>query len=94
MLINNTVEYLNFAKDHIENLDGRCSVLSEIRINCDGRLMCCCDKNGSVFDKYTIFDLDDQKKLNEFLKDQEEDRKNCDGCLWPSVYESAIREKN
>lgn len=92
-LLSNTAEYLEYAKDHIKNLDGRCSILSEIRVNCDGKLMCCCDKNGSVFDKFTIFDLEDDKKLKQFLLTQEEDRKICDGCLWPSVYESAIRER-
>lgn len=92
-LINNTIEYLNFAKEHIKNLDGRCTMLSELRINCDGRLMCCCDKNGSVFDNFTIFDLENEDKLQQFYEMQKRDRRNCSGCLWPSVYESAIREK-
>lgn len=93
ILINNTEEYLKFTKEHIQKLDGRCTMLSEIRINCDGKLMCCCDKNGEVFNYFTIFDLENENKLNDFLKMQESDRATCAGCLWPSVYESAIREK-
>ena len=93
ILINNTEEYLKFTKEHIQKLDGRCTMLSEIRLNCARKLMCCCDKKGEVVNYFTIFDLENENKLNVFLKMQESDRATCAGCLWPSVYESAIREK-
>lgn len=90
----NSRSFFDEIEKHIMKLDRHCNGLHELRVNCDGRLMCCCDKNGKVNQYFNIFDLKDSEKLNDFLIMREEDTVGCSGCLWPSVYESELRDKN
>ena len=62
--------------------------MSELRIDSEGKMVCCCDKIGDVNTKYTIFDLEDN--LEKFFCDREKDAKNCSGCLWPSSFEAEL----
>lgn len=87
-LVDNSEEYLLSSKSHIKNLDWRCNGLSELRIDSDGSLLCCCDRKGEVSKNFTIFDLKDESKIKEFLEMREKDSKSCKGCLWPSSFES------
>ncbi|MDR2411922.1 MAG: radical SAM protein [Candidatus Peribacteria bacterium] len=89
--ITNSKEFLNIIPKHIRFLDRKCTQLSELRVNCDGRIMCCCDKNGKVFEKYSIFSV--KENFDDFLKLREKNALGCKGCLWPSVFESELREK-
>ena len=87
--VKNSTEFLENTKKHIKDLDWKCNGLSELRIDSDGRLACCCDKLGSVNEKYTIFDLED--RLDDFYKDREKDACKCNGCLWPSSFEAELK---
>ena len=91
-LINNTIEFFDISKKHIKKLDWKCTGLSELRIDSDGMLACCCDKLGTVNKKYSIFDIEDEKKLQEFIKEREKDANKCCGCLWPSSIEAEIKQ--
>ena len=91
--IKNSIEFLETSKKHIKNLDWKCNGLSELRIDSDGKLVCCCDKIGNVNKEFTIFDLTD--RLDEFYLERAKDAENCNGCLWPSSFEAELkRERN
>ena len=92
-LISNTIEFFNISKKHIRKLDWKCNGLSELRIDSDGMLACCCDKLGKVNKKFSIFDIENVNKLKEFIKLREEEVNECCGCLWPSSVEAEIRRK-
>lgn len=89
-IIGNSKEYLMSISKYIKELNWKCSSLSELRVDSNGKLMCCCDKKGEVYSKFNVFDLNDKNKLNEFLQLREEDRKECKGCLWGSSFESEL----
>ena len=90
-LISNSIEFFDISKKHIKMLDWKCKGLSELRIDSDGMVACCCDKLGVVNKKYSIFDLENDDLFEEFIKTREADAKSCDGCLWPSSIEAEIR---
>ena len=87
--IKNSIDFLENSKKHIKNLDWKCNGLSELRIDSDGKLVCCCDKIGNVNKKFTIFDLTD--RLDEFYLERAKDAENCNGCLWPSSFEAELK---
>jgi molybdenum cofactor biosynthesis enzyme MoaA len=87
-LVDNSEEYLLETKKHIKKLSWRCEGLSELRVDSDGSLLCCCDKKGKVNNNFSIFDLGDEDKIKDFLKMRSEDSEPCSGCLWPSSFES------
>lgn len=89
--IRNSIEFLENSKKHIQNLDWKCNGLSELRIDSDGKLVCCCDKVGNVNNKFTIFNLKD--RLDEFYLEREKDAENCKGCLWPSSFEAELKRR-
>ena len=88
--IKNSVEFLEETKKHIAKLDWKCNGLSELRIDSDGKLACCCDKLGNVNNNFTIFDL--ENRLEEFYIEREKDACNCKGCLWPSSFEAELKK--
>ena len=92
-LISNSSEFLRIIPNHIDKLDWRCTHLSELRVDADGKLMCCCDRQGTVHDKFTIFDLSDSIKMDKFLVEREKDALSCSGCLWPSSFEAELLNK-
>lgn len=87
-MIDNSFEFLEMSRQHIVDLDWKCDGLSELRFDSDGSMLCCCDNVGEVNDRFTIFDLKDEKKLNEFIKLRRKDASKCSGCLWPSSFEA------
>ena len=89
-LISNSMKYFEDIPKYIKNLNWHCTSLSELRVDFNGQLMCCCDKKGSVYDSYSIFDLEDNKKLENFLNQRAKDLRSCKGCLWPSSYEAEL----
>ncbi|MDD5865303.1 MAG: radical SAM protein [bacterium] len=89
--IKNSVEFLKESKKYIKNLDWKCSGLSELRIDSDGRLVCCCDKIGNVNEHFTVFDLED--RLEDFYFERAKDATSCNGCLWPSSFEAELKRK-
>lgn len=89
--IKNSIEFLEESKKHIKKLDWKCNGLSELRIDSDGKLVCCCDKIGNVNKHFTIFDLED--KLEEFYFERNQDSSSCNGCLWPSSFEAELKKK-
>ena len=87
-LIDNSEEYLQSTKKYIKKLNWKCKGLSELRIDSDGKLLCCCDKKGQVNQNFSIFDLNKENKIKEFLEMRAKDSNHCKGCLWPSSFES------
>ena len=88
--IKNSIEFLETSKKYIRDLNWKCSGLSELRIDSDGRMVCCCDKVGNVNKHFTIFDL--EERLDEFYLVRSEDADNCKGCLWPSSFEAELKK--
>lgn len=88
--IKNSMEFLRESKKHIKNLDWKCTGLSELRIDSDGKLVCCCDKIGKVNNQFNIFNL--KENLNKFYKMRESDTSECAGCLWPSSFEAELKK--
>lgn len=94
-LIDNSRKFLEASIKHIRNLDWKCNGLSELRIDSDGQMVCCCDNLGDVNKEFSIFDLTDEKKLQEFYKLRNKDASCCSGCLWPSSFEAELaRERS
>jgi molybdenum cofactor biosynthesis enzyme MoaA len=93
-LIVNSEEYLLTTKEHIKKLNWKCNGLSELRIDSDGSLLCCCDKKGEVNKKFSIFDLNNETKIKKFLEIRAKDSNSCAGCLWPSSFESERMKNN
>ena len=91
--IDNSEEYLRTTKKNIRKLDWKCDGISELRIDSDGKMMCCCDKKGDVNFHFSIFDLDSGEKLQEFLNMRANDSSICKGCLWPSSFENERMKK-
>lgn len=91
-LISNSIEFLNVSKEFIKDLNWKCNGLSELRIDSDGKMVCCCDVIGNVNKKYSIFDLANSEKLDNFIKDRNADSSKCFGCLWPSSVEAELRK--
>lgn len=89
--INNSFEFLIESKIYIKKLNWKCEGLSELRVDSDGKLVCCCDKIGLVNKKFSIFDLEDN--IHEFFKLREEDAFDCKGCLWPSSFEAQLERE-
>lgn len=87
--IKNSIEFLENSKKYIKNLDWRCDGLSELRIDSDGKLVCCCDKIGGVNENFSIFDL--EERLEDFFSVRQKDAKKCSGCLWPSSFEAELK---
>lgn len=87
--IKNSIEFLEDSKKHIKNLDWKCNGLSELRIDSDGKLVCCCDKIGNVNKEFTIFNL--TERLDEFYSKRAKDIEFCKGCLWPSSFEAELK---
>lgn len=84
----NSEEFIEASKKHIMKLDWKCDGLSELRVDSDGKMVCCCDNVGEVNNNFTIFDLKDENKLQEFFAMRNKDASKCKGCLWPSSYEA------
>ena len=84
----NSEEFIEASKAHIMKLDWKCDGLSELRVDSDGKMVCCCDNVGVVNNHFTIFDLKDENKLQEFFAMRNVDAGKCKGCLWPSSFEA------
>jgi len=88
--IKNSIEFLKESKKYIKNLNWKCSGLSELRIDSDGKLVCCCDRIGNVNNEFSIFNL--KNNLPKFFEQREADASKCNGCLWPSSFESELKK--
>lgn len=93
-LIDNSIEFLKNTGKHIKKLNWKCEGLSELRIDSDGMMCCCCDKFGSVNEKFSIFDLENDEKYKEFVQMRKNDELECLGCLWPSAFEAEFEKNN
>lgn len=93
VLLDNSYEFFESLPKYIEKLNWHCSRLSEIRIDYNGKMMCCCDRKGSVYEEFTIFDLETETNLEKFLLQRQYDSSQCRGCIWPSSFEYEIESK-
>lgn len=90
--IKNSIEFLETSKKYIKELNWKCNGLSELRVDSDGSLVCCCDKIGNVNSEFNIFDLEEH--IEEFFQKREIDSCNCKGCLWPSSFEAELERES
>lgn len=88
-LVDNSTEFLLSSVEHIKHLNWKCTGLYELRVDSDGQMVCCCDKFGKVNKKFSIFNL--EENYEDFKHQQEEDTKECSGCLWPSAFEAELK---
>jgi MoaA/NifB/PqqE/SkfB family radical SAM enzyme len=79
MIHNETSFFDDFTK-YYTNLNWRCKEISNLVVDADGRMRTCLHYNRGS--RFTIFDLEDPKKLNEFIEEQKEEIKHCNGCFW------------
>lgn len=91
--VKNSIKFLEISKHYIQKLNWKCQGLSELRIDSDGKLVCCCDNIGKVNKEFTIFDLKSKNKLEKFYIEREKDAKLCKGCLWPSSFEAELKRE-
>lgn len=90
-LVSNSVGYLSGLPSCIRKFAWHCPPwVAEIRIDSDGSLMCCHDFKGVVSPTYTVFDLMDNKKCEDFVKARQKDSAMCSGCYWPGQYHRSL----
>lgn len=93
VLLDNSYEFFENLPRFIQRLNWHCSRLSEVRIDYNGKMMCCCDRKGSVYRDYTIFDLENEECLSKFLLQRQNDSAQCKGCMWSSSFEFEVESK-
>lgn len=93
IMVANSYEYLSALNKHAIDLDWHClPSTSELRIDADGSMMCCNDIKGDGSANFSVFDLKDRDKYQEFQRARAVDAENCPGCFWPSHFH-ALHER-
>lgn len=93
VLLDNSFEFFECLPKYIRKLNWHCTRLSEIRIDYNGKMMCCCDRKGTVYNDFTIFELEDEAIFKKFLKQRHADSIQCKGCMWSSSFEFEVESK-
>lgn len=93
VLLDNSYEFFENLPRYIQRLNWHCTRLSEIRIDYNGKMMCCCDRKGSVYRDYSIFDLENENDLKKFLVQRQNDSSLCKGCMWSSSFEYEVESR-
>jgi hypothetical protein len=85
-LVKNSVEYLEGIPRHVINFDWHCSKRRQLRLDCDGSFMVCCDIAGEVR-KYNGLSIT-PKLFKSFERDwlQSKERVGCPGCYYSSYF--------
>lgn len=86
-LVKNSYSYLRNLVNNYIGFKWHCTdIMSELRIDADGKLMYCHDYSGDSPDRISIFDIRDKVKFEAYKQKRREGIKNCPGCYWPSQY--------
>ncbi len=84
--------YLTNIPTHGVNLNWKCfaedkkSYPSRLRIDADGAVMSCIDFRGETADKFSVFELINKSKYQDFQEQWYDDVKRCTGCYWSSMF--------
>ncbi|MHC4750068.1 MAG: radical SAM protein [Planctomycetota bacterium] len=82
LMLMNTPEFLQAWLEYGIDLNWHCTLPLILTIDSDGTMRTCGYRKGDRVEKYSIFDLQNDKKWDKFFKDWELDRKDCPGCFW------------
>ena len=80
--IQNPPEYFDALKKYGLNMGWHCKEPYIINVDADGHLRLCGYRRGEEVTKFTIFDLADKKKFEEYKKVWRKESKKCPGCFW------------
>jgi len=80
-MIQNPPEYFDLASRYYD-MSWHCKHPLIMTIEEDGTFRCCGYRKGKRVSKFTIFDIGYKLTLDEYIKLQMEDRKECPGCYW------------
>lgn len=93
-----TESYLLNMPDHGIRLDWHCCSSSDTKapprltIDADGSLMTCINMRGNMQEKFSIFDLQNKDRYNQFIEAWRKDAKNCEGCYWSTMVMARERQ--
>lgn len=72
--------------------EGKKTYPSRLRIDADGAVMSCIDFRGRTAEKFSVFDLADESKYQDFQEQWYDDVKHCSGCYWSSMFLAKERQ--
>lgn len=77
----NPLEYFDALKEHGMDLNWHCGCPNHISVDYDGTMRLCVYRSGEEVRKFSIFDLEDDSKYEEYLECLQNDAKKCPGCF-------------
>jgi len=82
IMIQNPPEYFDALARYGLNMGWHCTQPYVITVDADGSLRLCGYRRGKRVTKFSIFDLVDEKKFEEYRQVWKEESQECPGCFW------------
>ncbi len=82
IMIQNPPEYFDALAKYGLDMSWHCSKPYIITVDADGQLRLCGYRRGKKVPEFSIFDLRDRQKFEEYKKVWKEESQECPGCFW------------
>lgn len=82
IMVQNPPEYFDALAKYGLDMSWHCTKPYIITVDADGQLRLCGYRRGTEVPKFSIFDLEDEKKFEEYKKVWKEESQKCPGCFW------------
>ena len=82
IMIQNPPEYFDALALHGLDMSWHCTQPLIITVDADGMLRLCGYRRGTVVPKFSIFDMIDRRKFEEYVKVWKKESQECPGCFW------------
>jgi len=82
IMVQNPPEYFDALAKYGLNMGWHCTQPYIVTIDADGSLRLCAYRRGNKITEFSIFDLVDEKKFEEYKKIWREESRECPGCFW------------
>ena len=82
IMIQNPPEYFDALAKHGLDMSWHCTKPYIITVDADGQLRLCGYRRGKKVPEFSIFDLRDKRKFEEYKKAWKEESQECPGCFW------------
>jgi len=82
IMVQNPPEYFDALAKYGLNMGWHCTQPYIVTVDSDGHLRLCAYRRGKRVPEFTIFDLENDKKFEEYKKVWKEESQECPGCFW------------
>jgi len=82
IMVQNPPEYFDALAKHGLDMSWHCTQPYIITVDADGQLRLCGYRRGKKVPKFSIFDLVDEGRFEEYKKIWKEESRECPGCFW------------